>query len=384
MEVFHDAQFIEGGIMFETTVGLSRRNFLAQASYFSTFYALAGRMRLPAVAASLSDDPRIAQTPLVDAGFASVRRIGDGLYATISDPSKGITTMCNGGFLYGKDVALLIEGFVSPAGAAFQLDALHKVAQVPPAGALDTHYHFDHSLGNSFYGANAIQLWGHSAVAQRISESYAPLQGADRTAVLAPFEKRVADAKSEAVKQHAQSDLMAMGNVYDLVKKSALALPNRTLDPAKLPLTVDLGHLSIVIESYPGHSGTDLVVRIPDQKVAYTGDLIFNGRFPATFDEKATISGWRATLKIFASWDKDTIFVPGHGPLCGQEGVRQLSEFFDDIADQAQRMYKAGVPASVAADRYVIPEKFKNWSMFAWGFCIGSAITKLYAEWGAK
>jgi hypothetical protein len=47
-------------------------------------------------------------------------------------------------------------------------------------------------------------------------------------------------------------------------------------------------------------------------------------------------------------------------------------------------MYKAGAPASQAADRYVIPEKFKNWGMFTWGFCIGPAIAKLYAEWGAK
>jgi cyclase len=370
--------------MFEATAALSRRDFLAQASYFGAFYGLAAQIPFPAIAASLLDDPRIAQTPLVDAGFASVRKIGDGLYATISDPTKGLSTMSNGGFLYGEDAALLIEGFVTPAGASFQLDALHKVAQVPAAGALDTHYHFDHSLGNSFYGANGIQLWAHSAVTQRITESYGPLQGADRATVLAPFEKRVQDAKTEIIKQHAQSDLTAIGRVCDLVKKSALTLPNRPLDPAKLPLTVDLGHLSVVIETYPGHSGTDLVVRVPDQKVAYTGDLIFNGSYPACFDEKATISGWRATLKTFASWDKDTIFVPGHGPLCGQEGVHQLTDVFDDIAEQAQKMYKAGVPASEAADRYVIPEKYKGFNVFAWGFCMGPAITKLYAEWGAK
>jgi glyoxylase-like metal-dependent hydrolase (beta-lactamase superfamily II) len=370
--------------MSAAAAAFSRRNFLAQASYFGAFYALAARTPLPAIAASLSDDSRIAQTPLVDAGFASVRKIGDGLYATISDPTKGLSTMCNGGFLFGKDAALLIEGFVTPGGASFQLDALHKVAQVPPAGAVDTHYHFDHSMGNSFYGANSIQLWAHAAVAQRITESYVPLQGADRTTVLAPLEKRVQDAKSDVAKQHAQSDLTAFGNVFGIVKRSVLALPNRPLDPAKLPLSVDLGHFPIVIETYPGHSGTDLVVRVPDQKVAYTGDLIFNGSYPACFDEKATISGWRATLKTFAAWDKDTIFVPGHGQLCGQEGVQRLREVFDDITEQAEKLYKAGVPVSEATDRYVIPEKFKGFGLFAWGFCIGPAISKLYAEWGGK
>jgi hypothetical protein len=48
-------------------------------------------------------------------GFASVRRVGNGLYATISDISKSLQTVCNGGFLAGEDSALLSEGFVSPA-----------------------------------------------------------------------------------------------------------------------------------------------------------------------------------------------------------------------------------------------------------------------------
>jgi cyclase len=118
--------------------------------------------------------------------------------------------------------------------------------------------------------------------------------------------------------------------------------------------------------------------------VVYAGDLIFNGSYPACFDEKATISGWRATLQTFASWDKDTIFVPGHGPLCGQDGVQHLRNVFDDISEQAEKMHKAGIPTTEAADRYIIPEKFKGMGIFAWGLCIGPAITKLYSEWQSK
>src|SRR3989449_8672957 len=166
--------------------------------------------------ADVADDARVAQTPLVDKGFASVRKIGNGLYATISDPSKGPTTISNGGFLAGKDGALLIEGFTTPAGAAFQMDALRMVSQVPVKGALDTHYHFDHSMGNSFYGANSVQLWAHATAAKRIVENYAPMQGADREAALGPFEKRVKDAKSDAERAHAQSDLNAVTGAFQV------------------------------------------------------------------------------------------------------------------------------------------------------------------------
>src|SRR4030095_2737637 len=142
-----------------TAANYSRRSFLSRASQWSALVAAYPLIPLPTVAESLASDSRVAQTPVVDKGFASVRKVGDGLYATISDTSKGLQTMCNGGFLHGKDAALLIEGFVSPAGAAFQHETLRSLSKAPIMGGLDTHYHFDHSTGNSFYGANGSALW---------------------------------------------------------------------------------------------------------------------------------------------------------------------------------------------------------------------------------
>jgi len=373
-----------GGLQAESSLPFSRRSFLIKTSCFGAFYAVAKLISLPALAAELADDSRVSQTPLVDKGFALVRKIGNGLYATISDPSKGNATLCNGGFLAGKDGALLIEGFTTPAGAAFQMDALRMVSQVPVKGALDTHYHFDHSMGNSFYGANGVPLWAHATTAKRMVDSYAPLQAADKEAVLGPYEKRIKEAKSDAERAHAQTDLNAVTGLFQIANASLLSLPNHPIDPAKLPMSIDLGGLTAVVESYPGHSGTDMVVRVPDQNVVYSGDLLFSGWYPVCFDEKATISGWRNTLKKFAAFDKDALFVPGHGQICGQEGIASIREVFDDIAGQAEKMFKAGVPAEEAQHRYAVPDKFKNFPIFAWGFTIGPAIAKLYAEWQAK
>src|SRR3984957_924868 len=176
----------------------SRRSFLVKTSRFGAFYAAAKLM---------AGDTRGSQTPIVDKGFASVRKIGEGLYATISDPSKGFQTVCNGGFLVGKDGALLIEGFSSVAGAAFQMDALRMVSQVPVKGALDTHYHFDHSMGNAFYGAN---------VAKRIVESYGTMQGADKVAFLGPLEKAIKDAKTETARRHREDYLAQVTTLFNV------------------------------------------------------------------------------------------------------------------------------------------------------------------------
>jgi glyoxylase-like metal-dependent hydrolase (beta-lactamase superfamily II) len=313
-----------------------------------------------------------------------VRQVGEGLYATISNTSKGLQTMCNGGFLAGKDAAVLLEGFVSPAGAAFQHETLRSISKAPVLGAIDTHYHFDHSTGNSYYGANGIALWAHANTSRRIFENYAAMQGVEKSVITGPVETRAKNANSEVARKHAAEYAATLGNIYGVANATVLALPNRPLDPAKLPVNLDLGGLTALVETYPGHSGTDLIVRVPAQNVVYTGDLLFSNTYPVAFDEQATVSGWRSTLKTFLSWDKDTIFVPGHGQLCGREGVQLSLDLFDDVAAQAEKLYKSGVPAEDAEDQYVVPDKFKSVAIFAWDLSIGPTITKLYKEWGAK
>jgi len=361
------------------TAFLTRRTFIAGASCFGAAAALAHTIPLPAMAGAIAQDKRIAEAPLLDKGFAVTRRIGQGVYGTISDFSKGPQTISNGGFIVGKDAALLIEGHTQPAGAAFELEALRMVSQVPVRGAVITHYHFDHSLGNSFFGTQGIPIWAHAKVGPLMVEHYAGVQGRDKSALLGPFEKAVGEATDPLRRQRAEGDLGAARTMFGAVDTSILSLPNRPVDAGQFPMTIDLGGVRAVLETYPGHTPADVVIRVPEQNITFTRDLLFHAWYPVTFD--ADMSGWRKTLKAFAGFGKDALFVPGHGQVCGQEGIALLRSVMDDLASQAEKFYKAGVPVAEAQQRYVVPERFKDFPIFAWSFCIGTAIAKFYAEW---
>jgi len=369
--------------MHDHTSGITRRSFVNGGFSCLALAAFPHAISPSLLSPALLADSRISRTPLVDEGFASVRKIGSGVYATVSDPSKGAQTTSNGGFLVGKDAAFLIEGFNSPAGASFQFDALRMTSDAPVKGALDTHFHYDHVMGNSFYGAHNIPIWAHDDTAKRIVETYGPMQSSGREKVLAPFEKRVRDAKSPLARRHAQSDVDAISDIFSIANASVLGLPNRPLNPKSLPLTIDLGGLTAILEPHPGHSGTDIILRVPDQNIVFTGDLLFQGKYPVCFDPKASIFAWRETLRHFASFDRDTIFVPGHGQICGQEAIVTIRAIFDDIAEQAHKMFRAGTPLQDAKDLYVVPDRFKHYPIWSWDFVIGSAIELLYAEWHA-
>jgi glyoxylase-like metal-dependent hydrolase (beta-lactamase superfamily II) len=357
---------------------MTRRSFLESTSCLGAALWAARMFPVTAMAGEAASAGRVGPQPIADKGFASVRKVGDGVYATISDLSKGLETLSNGGFIVGTEAALLIEGFRSPAGASFQFAALRQVSQVPVRAALDTHYHFDHTLGNAFYGAQGIAIWAHEKTAPLMVERYGPGQGPEMAKMTAGTEGRIKDAKSEAEREHAKGDLKAFKMVSESVESAVVSLPNRPLEPSKLPMTVDLGGIQAVIESHPGHTPGDLIVRVPQRNIVFAGDLLFSGWYPATFD--ANLGGWRKALETFSGFDKETLFVPGHGQLCGPEGIATLRSVFDDLADQAARMYKAGIPVEEAQHRYSVPERFKGFPIFAWSFCIGPAIAKFYEE----
>ena len=360
----------------------SRRSFLAGASSLGALYAASKFAPLPTLAEPLFDDPRIAKQPIADKGFASIRKIGDGLYATIADRSKGLQARCNGGFLIGREAAIMVEGFQSTTGSSFQLETLRTVTQFPVRAAINTHWHFDHTLGNSVYGGAGIPVWAHADVPARMAAVYPKWQAEDLATFLAPWEKRVSEAKTDSQREHAKSDIEGLTGMFKPVSETVLALPNHALDPAKMPIKVDLGGLTVVIEAYIGHTDTDLIFRVPEQKVVYTGDLLTGGQYPVNINGYPT--RWRATLAQFAKFDRDTLFIPGHGQLMGQEGVAEMRSCFDDIAEQAEKSYKAGVPVEEAVERYVVPDRYKGYRMFSWGFTIGRAIEQLYAEWSGK
>lgn len=357
---------------------LTRRNFLRSASLAGAAWAVRPWGALPAWASSYPQGTQTAQesAPLVDAGYASARRLAEGVFAVISDPSKGTETLCNGGFVAGKDAAVLWEGYASPKGAAFQLEALKLATKAPVKAAIDSHYHLDHSFGNAQYAVAGIPVWAHEKVVPLMEERYVALQNRDKAALFAPAETHLHNAISDADKEHAEGDLKTLKYLATLIDQTVLALPNRSLAPSELPMQLDLGGRVVVLESYPGHTPGDLILRVPDADVVFTGDLLFHGSYPVTID--ADMLGWLKTLDAFGRFGRKTVFVPGHGPVCGQEGVELLKSVFADLAQHARQMAQMGVPLPEAQARYTVPEQFKNLGLHAWGFCIDQAVAQFY------
>jgi glyoxylase-like metal-dependent hydrolase (beta-lactamase superfamily II) len=62
--------------------------------------------------------------------------------------------------------------------------------------------------------------------------------------------------------------------------------------------------------------------------------------------------------------NRETIYVPGHGPLASPQDLQRYIQVIDDVGAAARRAIEGGTPAAEAAKSYRLPESLGEWTMF--------------------
>ncbi|MDP9170011.1 MAG: MBL fold metallo-hydrolase [Acidobacteriota bacterium] len=315
--------------------------------------------------------------PLLDRPFARVTRLADGVYVTIAAPG-GPQCISNGAVIAGRDSTLIVEGHFFPEGAELEIEVARMVSKAPVRAAVNTHYHLDHTFGNIAYERQRIPILAHERAPALMKERYAALQQVDKGPLLAPLERRAAAAEDPVEKRHLNSDLGALKWMYAAIDRVTLAYPTELLGASDLPKKLDLGGISVLIEHEVGHTPTDLIVRLPEQDIVFTGDLLFEKSYPVAFD--CDMISWRRALDRLAGYGPRTRFVPGHGPVCGVEVVHEFADLIADLHGHSEKMFVAGASVEEATQRYAVPARFGKFDIFSWDWAIGGAMRNYYAQ----
>ncbi|HYV58108.1 MAG TPA: MBL fold metallo-hydrolase, partial [Candidatus Nitrosopolaris sp.] len=114
-------------------------------------------------------------------------------------------------------------------------------------------------------------------------------------------------------------------------------------------LTLDLDGLRVeLVYVGPAHTAGDVIVHLPAERVVFTGDILFRLCTPIGWE--GTFDRWTAALDAIVALEPEVI-VPGHGPVCGVEGPREMKAYLEYVRAEAGRFFAAGVSALEAARR---------------------------------
>lgn len=274
----------------------SRRSFLAAAGLLT-----AGVVFKPWRAFAESESP----VTVIRGSAASVRINIHRLRGNLSvlEGSGG-----NIAVLTGKDGKLLVDAGITASKPRI-MEALDDLSPEPIKHVINTHWHFDHTDGNEWLHEMGAQITAHENTRKHLSKT-----------------TRV-DAWNFTFPPAPQS-----------------ALPSRVF---KKDLKLRINGEELILHHYkPGHTDSDISVVFPKADVLQTGDTWWNGHYPfIDHNTGGSIDGMiRAANQNIKRTSRETIVIPGHGPVGGRADLIEYHEMLVTIRDRVASLAKQGKP----------------------------------------
>jgi cyclase len=227
---------------------------------------------------------------------AGVERLADGAFGYVQPDGSWFINNC--GFLDAGGHTVLIDTCSTERRTRAMLETV-AAATGPVTTLVNTHHHGDHTNGNYL-------VEGATVIGQRKT----------REVMLA-----------EGIQLH---ETVFPGNDWGHLE---LRVPEVVFDDR---LTVYAGETRVEL-IHPGHAAhttNDVLAWLPEQRVLYAGDLVFNGGSP--FALMGSVAGWRAALDVVRELEP-AVILPGHGPACGLEVVDTVDAYLGFVQDTASR-----------------------------------------------
>jgi len=207
-----------------------------------------------------------------------------------------------------------------------QMIELYKTVSSEPARRLiNTHHNGDHTWGNQLF--KDAEIIAHRLCAEEMEkEKKLTYPGLFQTWIRRP--KAIPPGFEGFI------DAISKFNFSEV----EITLPNHLIED-RLDLELD-GYPCQIIYVGPAHTSGDIIVYLPDHSVIFAGDIVFWKCTPIGWE--GTYTKWFEALDLMLSFEPEVV-VPGHGPLCGVDEVKDLRAYFEFVYSEARRFFDEGL-----------------------------------------
>jgi len=285
--------------------------------------------------------------PTIDGKVYTFEKIAEGVYYTTAiGPSN---TGGNHAIIIGDSDVILVDDGTTPAAARTLLEDMKKITDKPVRWVINTHFHYDHTDGNSVFGPE-VQIIGHEYVRHAIADldvvHREPLKTGMANMVLQieSLKPQIVDEKIMERRVTLLKQLTAVQADLRELKALKPTPPNMTYTSQ---MTLRQGQREVqLLFLGRGHTQGDTVVFLPKERIVCTGDLM-ESRLAymgdAVFDE------WITTLDALKKLEFDTV-LPGHGvPFHEKSLITAFQNYLSDFMTKVAALRKQGLSAEEAA-----------------------------------
>jgi glyoxylase-like metal-dependent hydrolase (beta-lactamase superfamily II) len=287
-------------------------------------------------------------------------RITDDIYHAVGTGTMSVGS--NSVVIINPNDVMLVDSHITPAAAWVLQEELKTITTKPVRYVVNTHFHFDHAHGNQMYGPD-VEIIGHEFTREMLSNPSAIFES--RTyrgftggvpAQIEDLKKRIPAATDAAQRTQLQDQLMVQENYLAALGEVRPTPPTLTV---RNKVTLFRGGREIqLLFLGRGHTGGDIVVFLPRERIAATGDLLVAA---LAYMGDGYIDEWITTLDELKKLDFVTI-LPGHGAaFTERQRIDNFQAYLRDFWAKASQFKSQGVSAEDAARRIDMTNHRQNY-----------------------
>jgi glyoxylase-like metal-dependent hydrolase (beta-lactamase superfamily II) len=279
-----------------------------------------------------------------------IQELASGVHAAVA--VDGGYALSNSAIVDLGGATLVFDTGLTPRSGADLARAARRLTGRSADYLVNSHWHHDHIRGNQVFANPRIiattETW--ELIRTRGEEDIV----SDRSEAKARWKEFTAGKIPTPPRDRA---LLRgwLGGIVDSLPKLRLTLPNLTFD-SELVLR-GTRRTARVLSYGGGHSPSDTFVFLPDDRIAFLGDLLSNGYHPwlgdGNPDHLVRILGRIASLG-------PRTLLPGHGAPGGPRVLAAMREYVTSAQRQVARHRRAHRRRKELAG-LAVPEKFRDW-----------------------
>ncbi len=292
--------------------------------------------------------------------YFRLERLGDHAYLAIATPGAG--ALGNAGIIDLGDATLIFDTMMTMSAARDLRAAAEALTGRAPRYVVNSHFRLDHTMGNAVFAtATIISSTPTAPLITEGSEKLLEDMRMNGPEVIARERAEAAAIPDPAVRLDAEQQVSDFAALVSEAHEARLRLPDITFDSQLIIHGSE--RQARLITWGGGHTPSDVALYLPEERILFSGDLIFYRMHASIFTGDAL--EW---LRILGEMDKleIEILAPGHGNVATRAAIAEQREYLETVMALARAALEAGKSAEDAATT-PIPERYREWG-FASGF----------------
>ncbi len=287
------------------------------------------------------------------AGHLELIKINETVYQVVP-AADDVAAQSNSVVILLPDGLLVFDTLSTPDLLRELLTLVATVSDLPLTRVVLSHAHLDHAGGLDALRGQSFSLYTAPGTPEAFNQAVAT-----DLRLLQRIERSTAQRIRSGREPESEPELRKQLQIFRRKRIRLQSMPRLEADivvESRLEIVAGDRRL-VLLHGGPGHSGADLMLYLPDEKILLAGDLVFVQALP--FMQDAVSAEWLKRLDETAALEVE-MFLPGHGEAGSRTDRDKFRRFLVTLRTMVAPIAKNGTQLDLV-NQLRLPPTFEAW-----------------------